>query len=202
MYIDKVDGSVGRIINAAFPGYRGKKVQVKVVEHPINTRSYWDGGSRDYFTFVNLATYESMAVPAQSAFDPKIQGADAVRLPAGFVCVRHSIFCGKDTGITIMVHPDNAPLLLPAPGVELTADQKLVLLYTRGRKSSYMGKDRCQMAQEDMEYAHRCDASKPEPITRERWEAAKASLVTSGHLNKAGAITVTGKNAIDGMRLI
>lgn len=202
MYLDKIDGSVERIIKASFPDYRGKKVQIKVSQGAIDTRSYWDGGSRDYFTFVNLASMQSLAVPAQSAFDRPVAGADSVMLPAGFVCVRHSIFCGKDAGITILVHPDNAPMLIDAPKSDLSADQILVLSYTRSRKSSYAGKDRCQMAQEDQDYAHRMDPSKPAPITRESWETAKSALIESGHLNKAGAITPKGRNAIEGLRYV
>jgi hypothetical protein len=127
-------------------------------------------------------------MPAQSAFDKQIAGADAVNLPAGFVCVQHSIFCGKDTGVTIHVHPDNAPLLLPAPEAELTEDQKTLLLYTRCRKSSYAGIS-------DYRFY---DANHTKGIGRQNWDSAKAALIASGHLNKAGAITVKGKNAIDG----
>lgn len=33
-------------------------------------------------------------------------------------------------------------------------------------------------------------------ITREDWDAAKANLISRGMLNKAGAITVDGRNAV------
>lgn len=33
-------------------------------------------------------------------------------------------------------------------------------------------------------------------VTRAQWQAAKQSLIANGHLNKAGAITVKGNNAL------
>ena len=200
MELARIDGSVARIIQAAFPEYRGRKVRIQAQEYPLNVKSSWDGGSRDYFVFVNLSTLERAAMPAQSAFDRQIEGADKVMLPENIACVEHSIFCGKDVGITIHVNPVNMPLFLSAPKAELTDDQKLVLVYTRGRKASYVGKDRCQMAQDDMEMSHRIDPSKPKPITREAWETAKAECFAKGLLNKAGAITADGKNAIENER--
>jgi hypothetical protein len=202
IHLERLDDKTAAIVAAAFPSYRGRKFKIEVSDNPIDVRSYWDGGSRDYFVFVDLKTMRSAAMPAQSAFDPKIAGAESVKLPADFACVQHSIFCGKDCGITIMIGSANAAPLLPAPAAELTAEQKLVLQYTAGRKSSYAGRDRCDMCRDDMESDRRFNPSKPEPISREQWEIAKASLVSAGYLNKAGAITAAGKNAIANERSI
>ena len=196
IYLDKIDNTIARIIQASYPEYRGKKIKLAIGDDPIDMRSYWDGGSRDYFRIVNLATFEIASIPAQSAFDKVIPGADAVKLPDGFACVQHSIFCGKDSGLTIMIGSANAAPLLPAPSAELNADQTLVLLYTVSLKSSYAGKDRCEMAREDMDYARRVNPGKPAPITRDAWNAAKQSLIADGYLNKAGAILPKGRNAI------
>ena len=196
IHLERVDGLAAAIVRATYPEYRGRKVAIEVTDSPIDVRSYWEGGSRDYFRFVNLTTMEVASVPQQSAFDRPIQGADQVKLLDGFACVMHSIFCGKDLGITIMIGAANAAPLLPAPSAELSADQKLVLRYTAGRKSSYAGRDRCQMAMDDMESDRRFNPSKPAPITREAWNAAKESLIGLGLLNKAGAITASGRNAI------
>ena len=108
------DEFIRSLVSRAYPSYRGRKYRLRVSDAPINCASYWDGGSRDYFCFANLATGEvSSQVPAQSAFDKPISGAQDVRLPSGFVCIEHSIFCGKDIGITIHVLPENAARLLP-----------------------------------------------------------------------------------------
>jgi hypothetical protein len=54
-----------------------------------------------------------------------------------------------------------------------------------------MGKDRYDMAMDDARYA----GEKTFP-SREQWNAAKQALIEAGYLNKAGAITVKGKNAL------
>src|ERR1700692_2461508 len=102
MFRDKIspDAFIKTLVSKAYPSYRGRKYRLTVSDSPINCASYWDGGSRDYFVFASLATGEvSSQVPAQSAFDKQISGVQDVRLPAGFVCIEHSIFCGKDSGI-------------------------------------------------------------------------------------------------------
>jgi hypothetical protein len=113
-YIE-ADNTAKRLAKAAYPSYRGRKIKVQPIspEHTIDVRSYWDGGSRDYFAFVNLATGEvSSQVPAQSAYDRQIGGADRVSLPRGIACVQHTIFCGKDLGLRLIVRADDlAPSL-------------------------------------------------------------------------------------------
>lgn len=113
MKLTKLDSFTKSLFSRAYPQYRGRKFYMEVRETPIDVRSWWDGGSRDYFVFVNLATGAvSQQVPAQSGFDKPIDGADRVSLPVGFACIRHSIFCGRESGLTIIVRPENAPRLL------------------------------------------------------------------------------------------
>lgn len=73
------------------------------------------------------------------------------------------------------------------------------LEYTCARKSSYNGRNRCQMLQDDMQHKIRSGwgglAYLSAVPTTEQWEAAKASLIAKGLLNKAGAVTVAGRNA-------
>jgi hypothetical protein len=125
----------------------------------------------------------SAEMPQQSAYDAPIRGGDDVKLVPGLVCVEHSIFCGKDTGITIHVHAENAPKYLPAP-VDLTEDEKTVIGYTKSCKSSYAGIPNFRFH----------EATRRTKITLDRWEAAKASCIVKGLLNKAGALTIDGRN--------
>ena len=81
--------------------------------YPLNVKSSWEGGSRSYFTFLRLDTFEQAAMPAQSGYDAQIRGADAITLPENVACIEHSIFCGKDAGIRIHVNPANITKLLP-----------------------------------------------------------------------------------------
>jgi len=105
---------VRRIVQATYPSYRGRKVTIVPQRYPLNVQSYWSGGSRDYFVFLRLDIFAVAPMPAQSAFDKPVQGADAVTLPVGIACVEHSIFCGKDVGIRIHVNPENLVAMLPA----------------------------------------------------------------------------------------
>ena len=111
--VSRTDAFVGRILAATYPDYRGRKIFIVPQAYPLDVRSYWDGGSRSYYTFLNLATFERAAMPAQSAFDRQLAGADSVTLPTGIACIEHVIFCGKDLGIRIHVNPDNVARILP-----------------------------------------------------------------------------------------
>lgn len=174
--------------------YTGTKFQVEVCETmtiPMDA-GLWSGGSRDSYYGIDLATGESAALPwGQSAPWSGERKEATVTLQPGKVVVCHSMFCGKDMGLRFFLHPSNAAALLPAPSAELTSHEKIVLSATRSYKSSYGGKDRYQMAQDETRYSDRA-ASFP---SRDQWDAAKASLITKGLLNKAGAITVAGRNA-------
>lgn len=156
MWVNK-DETIAKIVAATFPGYNGKKFRIETRER-VNCASCCDGGSREYFRFYNLATGEvTQELPAQSAFDKRFQWIIDVPLPPGVGCVKHSIFCGKDAGITIEVRPDNtAPLLRRSrqtltqlPGSLQTSDRGPVCEPGAGgernrRKSS--GKEAAKMA--------------------------------------------------------
>lgn len=176
---------VDSICRAAYPSYTGKMFKLRTQE-TVDIRSSWEGGSRNYFVFVNLSTLSTSGkVPAQSAFDKPIRGGESVPLPDGFACVVHSIFCGKDHGLTIIVNPATMnPALLP-PATELTVDERIVLVATCHLKSSYGGIKNFRFV----------EATKDTGITLDRWESAKAACVERGLLNKAGAVTVEGRNA-------
>lgn len=176
---------VRTIVNKAFPSYTGNKFKLRITDS-VNASSSWQGGSRDYFVFVQLDGMKvSNEMPAQSQFDKAVPGLKNVGLRDGVVCVKHSIFCGKDMGITIYISESNAVPLLPAP-VELTEAERIVLIATRTLKSSYDG--RKIREEEAARYG----------VNKELYETAKASLIARRFLNKAGAITVDGRNAVEG----
>jgi hypothetical protein len=180
---------VRQIANAAFPSYSGKSFKISTAES-VDVRSYWDGGSRDYYAFVQLTDagvvgrYE---VPQQSMFDRQIPGADSVKLDSapGLVCVRHCIFQGKDMGLTIIVHPSNmSQAFLPPAAPEMTTDEKAVLRVTVERKAGYGGVSR------------RESIGMPE----DRWNVALASLIGKGLIAKNKAVTTAGRNAHSAIR--
>lgn len=113
--LTKLDPLTRSVFTAAFPTYRGRTFRYRLTESPMDVRSYWDGGSRDYFAIVRLADRAVLPIPAQSGFDRALPGADAVPMRPGFAIVEHSIFCGKDLGLTLYLHPaDVQPGMLPA----------------------------------------------------------------------------------------
>lgn len=166
----------------AFPGYSGKKFRVETFNGPMELRSYWDGGSRDYYVIVNMKNGRAKAVPENGAHGNIFRIS---KLPDSFAIVKHTTFSGKDMGITIYVNPENMSKMLPKQDDTEWAE-KVVLSATRALKSSYAGiKDyRFHTALRDT------------GITKPEWDKAKEALIQKGMLNKAGAITDAGRNAI------
>ena len=181
-YIDRPDETLKRICSVAFPEWRGKKIKLDT-DIPSQLNSYWDGGSKDTYVFVELATMKTAHLSSNHPFFEKDKPRDLNMLPIGMILVKHSIFCGKDAGITIYANAGDLVPLLPAK-IELTDDENAVLYFTRVYKSSYAG-----IAD------YRFHEASWHGITKERWETAKMSCVSKGLLNKAGAITASGKNA-------
>ena len=176
---------------ALLGGYSGKKFKAVVTTSvTINGQDgLWSGGSRDTFRAIKLETGETVPVSDNmSAPWDNTRKDRTIELKPGIAVIEHSIFCGKDMGLTFYVHPENAAKLLPAPTAELTAFEQIVLNATCSYKSSYNGMDRYEMARRD------CRNGTPYP-SRDEWNIAKQTLINLGLLNKAGAVTPKGRNA-------
>lgn len=84
---------------AKLVGYRGRNIKLEPF-HPMSLNSYWDGGSRDYFYFINLYNFTVTTVPQNGTpFDRKDLRAD--NLEPDQVLVEVSIFRGKATACRI-----------------------------------------------------------------------------------------------------
>mgnify|MGYP003651982422 CR=1 FL=1 len=177
-YLDGNEANVKRLARAVFPHYRGRKFSFQVVETVALTGTYWDGGSRSSYGGVSLADYSAATVPQ---FEPPQFGgptqAPTVEVKPGMVVVEHSIFCGRDTGITFYVHPSDAPQLLPEPD-SVTEDEKIVLLFTGSLKYT--------------------EAHSRYGITADRWTAAQEALKVRKLLRANGSITPAGRNVDTG----
>lgn len=171
-------------------GYSGKKFKVEITNEVTipSDAGLWSGGSRDTYSVIRLADGSTIAASDNISSPWNDTRRDrTIPLSDGMAVIRHSMFCGKDMGLTFYVHPDNAAKLLPPPSDELTANEQLVINGTCQYKSSYNGQDRYQMT---------CEHYSREPLmTRAQWDEAKVSLIAKGLLNKAGAITPAGRNA-------
>jgi hypothetical protein len=169
-------------------GYTGKMFKAYVCTETTipSDAGIWGGGSRDKYYAINLSTGAIVPFPGQNSAPWDSSRRDLkVTIEPGLAVVCRTIFSGKDLGLTFYLHPDNATKLLPPP-TDLTEHEAIVLEATASLKSSYNGKDRYQMSQ--------LWDGKPS-MTRAQWDEAKTSLIAKGLLNKAGAITVNGKNA-------
>ena len=181
VYLEGNDPAARQLISKTFPDYKGRDVKLEVVE-PLyefsDLISMWDSGYKDEYRLINLQTNEVMKPPV-------IDGRVApFKLPPNFALIERS-FMGTRQGVTIWLTKDNAtPLLNPSPE-ELTRDEKIVLVATRSLKSVYNGRTR------QMESGLSLDA----------WNAAKETLIAKGLLNRAGAITIKGRNSAVGFRL-
>ena len=177
MKVRKAD--VWPVVRAAFPEYNGQKFAVEVKERLTLHDLHWDGGTRNEYVAVKLASGESSrAKVANAPWSERAEGA-SVDIPPGIAIVEHSIFCGKDIGIRVYLNPANAAKLLAAPEASTaTARERWILSVYGGIVSGY----------------------RPEYLRRERVQPSEVeALVARGLLkrNAAGAvqITIEGKNA-------
>jgi hypothetical protein len=93
---------VKRIVKATYPGYRGRKVFFSDQVPKYELRSYWDGGSRTYYAFYQAVTGKVWHLGTNHPWFEKDKSAPLCDTMPDDVClVAHSIFCGKDCGITI-----------------------------------------------------------------------------------------------------
>ncbi len=186
IYMDRPDEYVDRIIKAAYPDYAGRKISIEVVARDtmFTLRSYWDGGCRDYWTFVSLADMRIMQVSQNgSVFDKQ---AHQSSIPPGVALIQRA-YSGSRQRVVIHIGSEDAALCLPAPA-QISHNQAIVLSATRSFKPCYAGQSNYRFSQ-----AHRQTG-----ISREQWDGAKGECQEQGWLNKAGAITATGRNAIQG----
>ena len=185
------------IIAATFPGFTGKRITLTVSESVTLSGLNWCEGSRSMYRACTIdakpcpSTIDlGFAPPWDNPFEGK-----TFPLPQGYVIAE--LHQGSYECLYIHINPADGGNLLPAK-VELTPHLRTVLVATKTFKSSYGGKSRYEMAKSDSEWSHsdtfKALAGTTFP-TPDEWEAAKAELVTLGLLNKAGAITVQGRNA-------
>ena len=105
------------IIAATFPDYRRKTVYVRAVEtvtlHDLN----WSGGTRSMYrgaTIGGQALGNTDKYHALAPWDVRQIEGEKVALIPGAVLVQGGTFCGKDSKLTVYVHPSNMPAVLPA----------------------------------------------------------------------------------------
>jgi hypothetical protein len=142
----------------------------------------WDEGNRRDYVIVRLADLKRHRIEEAPFMERSERHETTYQLPPGFVVVVHVI--GRYEHIEIHTAAANVTRLLPAP-VTLTEDEEIVLVATRSLKASYGGVSNYRFS----------EARRYTDIDLHRWETAKSSLIAKKLLNRAGAITVEGRNA-------
>ena len=188
VHLKRSDKTVEQIIQAAFPEFTGQKVQASIADSIRFYNTMWDEGNRRTYVYVELNTMKAQTVPQEQYMTRSEFHQTEHPIPTGFVCVVHV----ESRVPHIEIHGPAANLtgLLPKPS-ELSFDEKVVLVATRSLKSSYAGISNYRFHQAGGYIGGSLD----------RWEAAKQTLIQKGLLNKAGAITVDGKNAVGSQQL-
>ena len=99
------------IVDASFPDYRGRKISVVFADTITFWDTNWHGGTRNVYKAVaSDGRVAKLDVPAP--WVNVIEGQSSW-VPRDAVVVEHSIFCGKDLGLTIHAHTSHAPAWLP-----------------------------------------------------------------------------------------
>lgn len=183
-WIDKPDQTILQIVSATFPSYHGKKFKLST-SIPSRLDSYWDGGSRDYYAFYHLDQNKSVDVHSNHPNFETNQPRDLEILPDRVVLVNQSIFCGKDSGITIYANESDLVKMLP-PTTDVSDHEKTVLKFTSHLKNTYGGQKHIRFSEA------RCATG----ITRNQWVESQLSCISKGLLRKNKSITPDGRNAI------
>jgi hypothetical protein len=101
--LSTADPLVKALLRVSFPNYRGRKVSASAWRGPLSLDLNWDGGSRDYVVLIDFAAERIGRLVSPS---PWARGAhDPVDAPPGSILAVHSIFCGRDVGVTFYVRP-------------------------------------------------------------------------------------------------
>ncbi len=103
---------VAHIIRTAFGGSAKSRRPVKIDSKEIyRLWNFWDGGSKTTSMFIDLSTMRTIS--AEEIPKEKLQKqGNPYNLPIAnctmyphIIVVEHNIFCGKDVGYRLVVHP-------------------------------------------------------------------------------------------------
>lgn len=82
-----------------------KKRTVYLVQGPTpknkELRSYWDGGSRDYYSVYEIATGRIETMGSNHPFFERDKPSTLKELPPGFLLIETGVFCGKPSMMRI-----------------------------------------------------------------------------------------------------
>ena len=173
-----------QIVSATFPEYHGMKVKIQAAERVTLSDLNWSGGTRSQYRGCTLDGRKTGGADTGNMQPPwanQYEGA-VVPIPPGMCLVMHSHFCGKDSGLTIYVHPSDMPKYLPSGNADLTKQEKAVLRIIRSFVSSYRREEAERFGIDMSQYAETVEC-----------------LKQKGFLNGRGALTNEGKTVANSL---
>lgn len=98
---------VAEIIAATFPEYRGRKFRA-CESTTVAVENVWGGGTKDDTRAVKqFGNKLAVAEMKAAAFGDARRAFPSFEVPDDVLVVVHSIFCGRDVGITIHYSPNS-----------------------------------------------------------------------------------------------
>jgi hypothetical protein len=115
------DPLVKKILAITWPEYRGRKVELEVGDS-IRLGSYLgEGGTWNQWKALELAEFQVIDIPCPGGLSAHVAGPDSLawktsfgmsRVVPGIAYVGRIHFCGKDLGVRVVIHPDDAAKLI------------------------------------------------------------------------------------------
>jgi hypothetical protein len=108
--LSRSNPAVKALIRATFPAYRGRLIRMEAYTGPRRWTVCWDEGSKDSVVLLDMRRGRAELRSGAPWTNP--EGVLAlVDQPAASILVVHSIVCGSDRGLTIIVREPEAGLL-------------------------------------------------------------------------------------------
>lgn len=98
--------AVKPVLALTFPEYKGKKFQVSYATKITFSDTNWGGGSKNTYKAVKRTEGQVIVgkfTPA-APWNNLIEG-QTFPIPEDVIVVEHTVFCGRDLGITFHMHP-------------------------------------------------------------------------------------------------
>ena len=92
------------IVKRVFPNYTGRKFRLEITDRVCMYNTNWEGGSRNQYGAVRADGVSRSWLNMPAPWRNPIEG-ESFELRPDVVVVRHTYFCGHDSGITLYVHP-------------------------------------------------------------------------------------------------
>ena len=111
--VSRKDRGIDTIIRKTFPNYSGRRIKISPQRYPLDTTSYWSGGSRSYYAAIDLKTLNVLNVPQNGTpFDGVPIAPNGVTIPLNFAIVEHRYSGANPQTIIIHVNPGELPKLI------------------------------------------------------------------------------------------